>query len=486
MITSLCGTRCVVAASVVALAACSFQGEQLSVPFLTGEIVAARASPVIADGVDSTRLRIVVYDSLGHHLAGYLARVEATGDVVLVQPELPTDAYGETYAHVRASSVGTATVSAAIETEPGTWLTLPSRATVEFVATLGDTLRFEPQHVTPTGAQPVDVIIADGDRDSDNDIVTADWGAGTVSLLANLGDGSFPFAVAVAATPHPRSVAILDATGDGIPDAVVADDSATSARVLSGTWDGQFSTSGDLSAPGSVRVVAANDISGDTLDDLVVASTEPDSMHVLVGASGAAPTLAGAATFPTADAPQALWLGRLSATDVWRAAMVLSHADVLVTYRIASDGIVEPELDVTLPQTCTPRAVAVLDRGETFAPTAVVACLEPPGIRLATGSIPSEIAWETLLDGEGATDVVAADLNDDGLTDIAVTIADANASGTVAVLLATTTGSFAAPVALEVGARPAAIAAGDLNADGRTDLAVANYDDATVSVLLSR
>ncbi len=36
-----------------------------------------------------------------------------------------------------------------------------------------------------------------------------------------------------------------------------------------------------------------------------------------------------------------------------------------------------------------------------------------------------------------------------------------------------------------VGSYPTSVAIGDLNGDGKADLAVANYDDKTVSVLLN-
>jgi hypothetical protein len=80
--------------------------------------------------------------------------------------------------------------------------------------------------------------------------------------------------------------------------------------------------------------------------------------------------------------------------------------------------------------------------------------------------------------------IAAADFNGDGLPDLAISNLG---SGTVSVLLrnATNTGFVAdagSPIA--VGTQPAGLATGDFNGDGRTDLAVANSQSSSVSVLL--
>src|SRR5207249_4680848 len=91
----------------------------------------------------------------------------------------------------------------------------------------------------------------------------------------------------------------------------------------------------------------------------------------------------------------------------------------------------------------------------------------------ATGTIPASVTM--------------GDLNGDGKLDLAT----ANAiSNTVSVLLNTTAPgaaipSFAAKQDFATGTNPLSVTVGDLNLDGKLDLAVANVNSNTVSVLLN-
>jgi hypothetical protein len=83
--------------------------------------------------------------------------------------------------------------------------------------------------------------------------------------------------------------------------------------------------------------------------------------------------------------------------------------------------------------------------------------------------------------------MVEGDFNADGIMDLAILTNTAPAAaGNVVVLLGGANETFTpAGTATTVGKGPVAIAAADLNADGRTDLAVVNQTDNSVSVLLN-
>ena len=76
--------------------------------------------------------------------------------------------------------------------------------------------------------------------------------------------------------------------------------------------------------------------------------------------------------------------------------------------------------------------------------------------------------------------VAAADLNGDGRADV---VTANGGSGDVSVLLGDGAGGFAAAKTFASGPHPVGVAVGDMDGDGRLDLAVVNRDDSTVAVL---
>ena len=83
--------------------------------------------------------------------------------------------------------------------------------------------------------------------------------------------------------------------------------------------------------------------------------------------------------------------------------------------------------------------------------------------------------------GVGPMSVAAGDFNGDGKADLAVANSD---DATVSVLLGNGDGSFQPHMDYAVGYSPSFVATGDFNADGKLDVVVANRYDSTLSVLL--
>ena len=85
--------------------------------------------------------------------------------------------------------------------------------------------------------------------------------------------------------------------------------------------------------------------------------------------------------------------------------------------------------------------------------------------------------------GGGGRAVACADLNDDGIADVAVVNV---LLATVSVLLGTGNGKLATKVDYPTARSPSATAIGDLNHDGQPDVVTGNYGRAHVSVLLGK
>ena len=93
----------------------------------------------------------------------------------------------------------------------------------------------------------------------------------------------------------------------------------------------------------------------------------------------------------------------------------------------------------------------------------------------------TEMQGSPFATGNGPTALAVADVNNDGLPDLIC--ANAN-SGSISILLGTSIGTLAAMSSINVGGGPQAIAIGDFDRNGDADIAVVNLLDSTITVLL--
>ncbi len=197
-----------------------------------------------------------------------------------------------------ATNSGDGTVSVLLNTTaPGA--TTPSFATQEEFAT-GD----------PT---PESVTAADVNGDGKPDLIVADGSADTVSVLLNTTTPgattpSFAAPVSFAAGDLPLSVTTTDLNGDGRPDLVVADGGADTVSVLLDTTEPgattpNFAPEQAFAAGGAPWSVTAGDVSGDGRPDLIVADEGEDAVSVLLD------TTAPGASTPSFATRQAFAVG---------------------------------------------------------------------------------------------------------------------------------------------------------------------------------
>jgi uncharacterized protein (TIGR03437 family) len=137
------------------------------------------------------------------------------------------------------------------------------------------------------------------------------------------------------------------------------------------------------------------------------------------------------------------------------------------------------------PAGSSPDFVAVGDFNGDGHPDLAVANLESNNVTVLLGSAMGVFAaapGSPFPVGSSPDSVAVGDFNGDGNLDLAV----ANkGDGTVTVLLGNGRGGFtAAGSPLIVGSKPYSVVAADFNADGNLDLAIANFGDSTITVLL--
>jgi microcompartment protein CcmK/EutM len=322
------------------------------------------------------------------------------------------------------------------------------------------TASFANQQTFATGNTPYAVVAADVNGDGRPDIVVANAGSATVSVLMNTTvpgatAASFASQQTYATGEAPGSVAVVDLNGDGLPDLIVADNTSNSVSVLVNTTAHVEATPAGVPAPvftGAVLAtgtqpiaVAVADLNGDGKPDLVIANYASGTVSVLLN------TTAPGAMSPSFAAQQTFAAG----SDPYSVAVADVNGDGLPDILVADSG--SNEVSVLLNTTARGATTASFAAAETF----------------ATGGHPNSIT--------------TADLNGDGLLDL---IVSNYVSRTVSVLLNTTTpgattSSFATQQTFATGTGPSFVEAADVNGDGRPDLLVANYGSASVSVLLN-
>ncbi len=156
-------------------------------------------------------------------------------------------------------------------------------------------------------AYPVSVAVGDFNGDSIPDLVVANEGTNTISILQGAGDGMFTL-VAGGAFPvglEPVSLAVADFNSDNKPDVAIANYASGNVTVLLG--DGNFGFTPALGSPypaGSLpRSLAVGDFNADGKPDLAVANEGSNDVTVLLNgiytlmtvssASGMAPVAPG-------------------------------------------------------------------------------------------------------------------------------------------------------------------------------------------------
>lgn len=304
---------------------------------------------------------------------------------------------------------------------------------------------------TAIGSNPS--ILAAGDLDEANgiDLVSANYYSNNVSvLLQGTTAGQFSSAsnitLSSATVTNPNGVAVGDLNGDGLADIAVADQSTGNniyVLLQDAANHGHFLAPVTLTNPNPVSSVAIADVDVDGLADIVSTSY---SQHGDIG---------NASVFIQDPAHHGAFLTRVD-YDAGLVPSAIKVADV--------DGDGRPDLTVA-------------DRGFSQAGHSGVSVL----IQSTTtaGTFLAPVTYSTAY---GAIDVAVGDLNNDGKPDLVVANLGGSWTGSVSVLLQDPThpGMFTAPTSYPGLFGPLGVAIGDLNGDGKPDIAVADGNRATI------
>ncbi len=258
-----------------------------------------------------------------------------------------------------------------------------------------------------------------------------------------------------------------------------------SAFTLSGCNDSETISIPSYDVPNSVAIA---DVDGDGNADLVVALTQvlygapdPGLVSVLLRDDTVPGNFRIAEELPAGFNPSTLVLGNLDAgtsPDIAVANAGSGDVSVLLQAPAPPGTYLAPAAVATGG---SPLDVAAGDIDDDGATDLVIASFESGGSALIAYQNPAQpgqfAAPVHLALDRPVTSVAIGDIDGDGRADIAVTVQDATGSnGAVAVFLQdpVTDRQFLAPVSFPAGAEPLAVKIVDLNDDGRADLVLVN------------
>ena len=338
---------------------------------------------------------------------------------------------------------------------------------------------FAPKTDFATGGGPIAVAIGDVNGDGKLDLVAANYGSNTVSVLLGNGAGGFGPQADFTTGNRPASVAIGDVNGDGKPDLAVANSYSNTVSVLLGNGAGGFGPTIDFATGTYPESVAIGDVNGDGKPDLAVANYLSNTVSVLLGdgAGGFGPTI----DFATGSGPYSVAIGDVNGDG--KLDLVAANNDSNTVSVLLGNGAggFDPATDFATGS--GPVSVAIGDVSGDGKPDLAVANYLSYTVSVLLGNGAGGFGPTTdFATGSYPVSVAIGDVNGDGKPDLAA----ANLySNTVSVLLGNGAGGFGPTIEFATGTYPESVAIGDVNGDGKPDLVAPTYGSSTVSVLLN-
>src|SRR6476661_1476703 len=368
-------------------------------------------------------------------------------------------------------------------------------------------LGFAPKVDFPTGDDLYSVSIGDFNGDGSPDVATANRDSSTTSILLNTTPTGATTPTFAPKVDFPTgtgavSVSIGDFNGDGSPDVATANRDNNTSILLNTTPTGAttptFAPKVDFPTGSVPNSVSIGDFNGDGSPDVAVANRFNGTTSILLNntpTGATTPTFAPKVDFPTGSS-YSVSIGDFNGDgkpDVATANHYSNTTSILLntTPTGATTPTFAPKVDFTTG--AVPSSVSIGDFNDDGSPDVAVANTNSNTTSILLNTTPTGATTPTFAPkvdfptGTYAVSVSIGDFNGDGKPDVATANRDSN---TTSILLNTTPTGATPPtltpkVDFTTGSVPSSVSIGDFNGDGKPDVAVANRFNNTTSILLN-
>lgn len=348
----------------------------------------------------------------------------------------------------------------------------------------------------PAGSLPINLTNFDLNGDSKPDIVTANYSGSTLSIYRNKstpGAMSFGQQQTLALSGKPTSVDVGDLDGDGRPD-IVASGELTTIAVFRNTTTGDtitFAPEQHYDAPNYAQGIAIGDLDGDGKPEIAVTSNQSNLVSIYRNTSTpGAISFASPISLPTGNAPQSVAIGDLNGDGKAELVVTDYYGPAVSVYRNTStSGNISFDPKSDFPTGTQPYHIAIGDLDGDGSPDLLTGNANAGTVSvLRNSSAAGTIAFDAKVDlptGTTPYGIAIGDLNGDGKPDIAESNYSVSPSMISVLKNLSTPGtiSFSPRVDYATGNSPYCVTIGDFDGDGQPDMATANFGGNTVSVI---
>jgi hypothetical protein len=326
---------------------------------------------------------------------------------------------------------------------------------------------------------PSSVTSADVNGDGKPDLISANNGPDTLTVLTNNGNGGFVLSSLPSVGIGPQSVVSADVNGDGKADLITANINAGTLTVLTNNGSGGFVLGSSLSVGGLPRSVTSADVNADGRADLISVNTSANTLRVF--------TNNGSAGFVLATSPDVglgpQWVTSADVNADGRPDLISANINSSTLTVLTNNGSGSFVLAASPGVGAAPRSVASADVNGDGWPDLISANFNASTLTVLTNNGSGDfVTASSPAVGLNPYFATAADINGDDKPDLISANYNAN---TLTVLTNNGSGSFVLSSSPTVGSRPRSIASVDVNGDGRTDLISANEQSHTLTVLFN-